>query len=57
LSGSTYLIRNGSIYTVNPTQPWAQAVVVRDDTITYVGTEHGAQNHTDSETIEIDLHG
>ena len=28
---------NGKVYTMNPKQPWAQAVVVKGDTIVYVG--------------------
>jgi len=38
-----YVLLNGSIYTVNPKQPWAQAVAVRGDQIVYVGNNQGAR--------------
>lgn len=54
---SSYLIHNGSIYTMNPAQPWAQAVVIRGSKIVYVGTERGARALVDSATRDVDLSG
>ena len=40
---STTVFSGGSIYTMDPAQPWAAAVVVVDQTIVYVGDERGAR--------------
>ena len=37
----TVMYRNGKIYTVNERQPWAEAMVVKDGVIVYLGTEKG----------------
>ena len=37
-----FVFRNGPIYTVSASAPWAQAVAVTGNTITYVGDEAGA---------------
>ena len=55
--GSSYIFVGGSIYTMDPAQPWAQALVVRDNTIVHVGTEADAKAFTDSETTRVDLAG
>ena len=34
---------NGKIYTVNPKQPWAEAIAIKGDTIVYVGGNEGAK--------------
>ncbi|WP_455197046.1 hypothetical protein, partial [Kaarinaea lacus] len=38
---SDWALINGKIYTVNPKQPWATAIVVEDNKITYVGDAQG----------------
>ena len=38
-----FLLRNGRFYTVDEGQPWASAVAIQGNTITYVGDEDGAQ--------------
>ena len=45
------------IYTVNPDQPWASAIAVKDGRIAYVGDLLGAQELSDSDTQTIDLNG
>lgn len=57
VDSQSFLIHNGSIYTMNPTQPWAQAVVIRGNKIAYVGTERGARALVDDQTENIDLAG
>jgi predicted amidohydrolase YtcJ len=52
-----FVFRNGPIYTVNPTAPWAEAVAVTGNTITYVGDEAGAMALAGPSTRVIDLNG
>ena len=54
---STTLFRNGKIYTLVPDRPWAEAVVVTDDKITYVGSEAGAKGYIGPGTETVDLAG
>ena len=51
------VFRNGRVYTVNPGQPWAEAVAVTGDTISFVGTNAEAQAHIGPQTKVIDLAG
>ncbi len=48
---------NGKIYTVNEKQPLAEAVVVQNNKITFVGSTKDAEKIIDSETEVIDLKG
>ena len=52
-----FVFRNGPIYTVSASAPWAQAVAVTGSTITYVGDESGAMALAGSATQVIDLDG
>ena len=54
---ATTVLLNGSIYTVNPKQPWAQAVAVRGDEIVYVGSNQGARAFIGKGSRAIDLKG
>lgn len=47
----------GRIHTVNPDQPWASAVAVRDGRIAYVGDDPGAREWIGSQTTVVDLRG
>jgi len=47
----------GRIYTVNPEQPWAQAVAIRDGKIIFVGSDDGVRVHIGPETTVYDLRG
>ena len=51
------ILTNGKIYTVNETQPWAQALVVLDGVIELVGTNEQANEYLNAETQHIDLQG
>ncbi len=48
---------NGKIYTVNETQPWAEAVAIKDGKFIGVGTSTDMRQHIDSTTDVIDLSG
>ena len=48
---------NGSIWTGDPAQPWAQAVVVRGRDLVHVGTREDAGDFIDAATELIDLDG
>ena len=51
------ILTNGKIYTVNDAQPWAQAMVVFDGVIEYVGSNEEANKYLNAETKLIDLKG
>lgn len=53
----SYLLANGPIWTGDPAQPWAQAVVVRGRDLVHVGTRQAAAEFVDSATEFIDLKG
>ncbi|MCZ7611612.1 MAG: amidohydrolase [Ignavibacterium sp.] len=48
---------NGKIYTVNENQPFAQAVVVQDNKIIFVGSDDDAKKIIDKNTDVVDLDG
>jgi predicted amidohydrolase YtcJ len=48
---------SGVVYTVNPARPWAQALVVSGNRITYVGSDQGAGAYIAPGTKVIDLGG
>ena len=48
---------NGKIYTVNPGQPYAEALVVVKNRIAFVGTNEQAEKYVDEETETINLDG
>ena len=48
---------NGKIYTVNPAQPWAEAVVTNEDKIVFVGSNEDSKKYIDEFTEVIDLNG
>ncbi|MCV7018897.1 amidohydrolase [Mycolicibacterium aichiense] len=51
------VFRAGRIYTVSPAQPWAQAVAVTGNTISYVGDDAGAAALEGPDTRVVDLDG
>jgi predicted amidohydrolase YtcJ len=51
------LIRNGSIWTANPSQPWADAVGIRDGRIAAVGNEHDVRGSLGRKAEEVDAGG
>ena len=46
---------NGKIYTVNPKQPWAEAVAIKGTDIVYVGDNEGSKAFIGKETTVADL--
>lgn len=51
------VLKNARIYTVNPEQPWAQAVAIKGNTFIAVGDDVDMLKHTDQYTKVIDLNG
>ncbi len=51
------VFRGGRIHTVSPAQPWAQAVAVTGNTISYVGDDAGAASLEGPDTRVVDLKG
>ncbi|MEM6582827.1 MAG: amidohydrolase [Pseudomonadota bacterium] len=45
---------NARIYTANPDLPWAEAMVVRDEKLTYVGDNDTASGYRAMEKIDLD---
>lgn len=52
-----FVFRNGRVYTVTESAPWADAVAVTGNTITHVGDEAGAMALAGPQTQVIDLGG
>ena len=55
-SADTLLV-NGQVYTVNPAQPWAEAIAVRDGRILFVGSDEEAAAYRGEQTEVIDMEG
>ena len=51
------IFTNGTAYTVNDKQPWAEAVAVSDKEIVYVGDSAGAKEYIGEKTKVIDASG
>ncbi len=51
------VFKNGNIYTVNPGQPKAEAVVVRGDRIEFVGSNAEVEKYIDNNADVVDLKG
>lgn len=52
-----YIFTNAKVYTVDQAQPWAEAVVVDDTRITFVGDTETALTFRDADTQVIDVDG
>ena len=48
---------NGKIYTVNPMQPWAEAVAIKGTDLVYVGDNEGVKKFIGEDTTVADLKG
>ena len=51
------ILLNAKVYTVNPKQPWAEAVAVQGDKILFVGTEVEVKKFANAKTEIIDCKG
>ncbi|KAF7764743.1 hypothetical protein PCIT_b0799 [Pseudoalteromonas citrea] len=54
---ATKVFTNGEVYTVNPAQPWAEAVALKGNKIIFVGSSEGAKAYLGDKTHVIDLKG
>ncbi|MBQ4846737.1 amidohydrolase [Pseudoalteromonas sp. MMG005] len=54
---ATKVFTNGEVYTVNPEQPWAQAVALKGNKIIFVGNNQGVKAYLGKSTHIIDLKG
>jgi len=54
---SNLVIKNGSIYTVDKDQTWAQAIVIKNDKIVFIGTNKEAEPYIGTDSIVVDLKG
>ena len=52
-----FIYVNGKVYTVNPEQPWAEAVAVTGDKIVFVGDSFDAKAFEGPDTTVINLQG
>ncbi|MEJ1995656.1 MAG: amidohydrolase [Limibacillus sp.] len=57
MPGKSVLIAGGRVFTADPEEPWAQAVVVQDDKIVYVGDSDGATLAAGADCERIDASG
>jgi len=53
----TLAIINARVWTANPNQPWAEAIAVKDNIITYVGATRQIKKHITEETKVIEAAG
>lgn len=51
------VFKNGAVYTVNPKQPWAQSVAVREGKIVAVGSDEEVSAWIGTDTKVVDLGG
>ena len=51
------ILLNGAVYCVDPAQPWAQAIAVREGRILALGSSHEIRAYQDEATEVIDLNG
>lgn len=51
------VVRNGAIYTLDRTNPWAEAVAIRDGKLALVGSNEAARAVTGAKTRVVDLGG
>jgi len=51
------IFHNGKIYTQNPEQPWAEAIVIEGSSIVFVGSSSEALKYRQSASNVIDLEG
>ncbi|MBU3068450.1 amidohydrolase [Aestuariicella sp. G3-2] len=49
------ILRNGRCYTVNPKQPWVEALAIKDGRILALGSNADMDVYVDSQTRQVDL--
>ena len=55
--GADMVLRNGTIYTVNPNNPWAEAVAIEEGIIVFVGSNEEVEEYIGDNTTVEDLNG
>ncbi len=55
--GAELAFINGKIYTVDPRQPWVEAVAIKNGRFTAVGSRSEVEQQIDQETEVVDLQG
>ena len=53
----SHVLKNGLVYTVDQDRSWAQALVISDGRIVYVGSNEGLEPFVSSSSDVIDLGG
>lgn len=56
-TNSEILYTDGRIYTVNPSQPWAEAMYIKDGKIAFIGSNEDAEKEAPRNVEVIDLKG
>ncbi|USG63344.1 amidohydrolase [Brevibacillus ruminantium] len=51
------ILQNGAVYTVDRNRNWAEAVVIKGDTIVFVGSNEDAKAYAGAQTKVVDLKG
>jgi len=54
-ASESVLLRNAAVYTADPVQPWATAVLIEHGRIAYVGDDAGARARLRADTHVVDL--
>ncbi len=49
--------KNAKVYTVNPEQPWAEAIAIKDNEIVFVGDSDAAEKHVGRSTQVVNQEG
>lgn len=57
ITSATTVFTHGNIYTVNPQQPWAESVAIKDGNIIYVGDNTAIKQYIGQQTQVINLQG
>ena len=52
-----FVLTNGRVYTVNEKQPWAEAIAVKGNKLTFVGSSKGAERFIGDDTKVANLDG
>ena len=56
-NSSITILYNAKVYTVNKSQPWAEALVVKNGKILFVGSNKEAFRYSSNKTDRVDCHG
>ena len=56
-SPADLVLRNGAVYTMSASRPWAASIAVRDGRLVYVGDDDGIASHVGPATRTVDLAG